>query len=570
MTRHEPPTPETDLQQWRQDQPDNYFECDAVLAGMLSHLLGPQSYKTQRPGLARFGAVAAKDLDHLIAVLDNSRNLPVLTPRGRFGERIEEVTYAPAYHEAGRIVRASGVLSAYAHPHSNLVAASLLYLAAHHGEAGHICAIACTIGLIKAIAGVGDDTLRDAYLKPLRDPDYDRGMHGAQYLTEIQGGSDVGSNTCQATRDDAGQWRLTGRKWFCSNVSANLALVTARATHAPGTKGLGLFVVPRHLPTGEMNSMYIDRLKDKLGTRSLATGEVTFDEALCYQLGEPERGFANVMKYAITTSRLFDCVLACGASRRAFIIASSFARHRRAFGQPIDTYPLVQQALLEIWTTSEAILAGTLHLAHLQDRLEEGQSDSQEKVFFRVMLGLLKVFTSTAATRCVLRAMECLGGNGTIHDFSVLPRLLQDCMVYENWEGTHNTLLMQGIHDLRHDDAVEMFFSYLRAMSSAVGPSLRGLDPASWPRLKDMQERLIRELRKSDGELSLFFRPFAAELAREYCCLALLLPDTSVFSPSDASAVDDRRRYYWTTRVPVSELPQASTDELRRLTRQRP
>jgi alkylation response protein AidB-like acyl-CoA dehydrogenase len=211
-------------------------------------------------------------------------------------------------------------MSVFGEPGSNLLALALFYLSSFNGEAGHNCPVACTAGVIKTLQYAGSDELKANYLPRLLDADYDRKLHGAQFLTEVQGGSDVGANACMATLADAkqNQWLINGEKWFCSNASADLALMTARPVDgASGTKGLGLFLVPRRLDDGSPNGIYIRRLKEKLGTKSMATAEIDFRDCMAYQIGEPGKGFQHAMDYIINTSRLYNAVGSAGAARRA-------------------------------------------------------------------------------------------------------------------------------------------------------------------------------------------------------------------------------------------------------------
>ncbi|MGD2077165.1 MAG: acyl-CoA dehydrogenase family protein, partial [Chloroflexota bacterium] len=297
------------LANWLAEQPENYFSRDVNLQRALEFYWGTERYREHAPLLNKAGAVMATDVDRLAAESAKDDNLPRLVRFNAQGERIEAVDFHPAHHQAGRLIYGSAMMTCYGEPANNTLALALFYLSAQNGEAGHNCAAACTAGLIKAMQAVGSEKLQKKYLPKLLDADYDRGYQGAQFLTEIQGGSDVGANNVQAKLLDprSGVWLLNGEKWFCSNVTAELALVTARVTgQGAGTRGLGLFLVPRTMDDGRLNGIYIQRLKDKLGTRSLATAELRFEDALAYQLGPTESGFKNVMAYVINTSRIYN------------------------------------------------------------------------------------------------------------------------------------------------------------------------------------------------------------------------------------------------------------------------
>ena len=200
---------------------------------------------------------------------------------------------------------------------------------------------------------------------------------------------------------------------------------------------------------GSPNGIYIRRLKDKLGTKSLATAEVDFKDAIAYQIGEPGRGFQHAMDFVINTSRLYNAVGSAGAARRAYLIAWTYAQHRRAFGSAIKDFPLTQETLAEMRVVTMAITSGSLYLAHLRDEIEAGRADEAGKQFFRLAVNLNKYRSSISATDVIRRGIEILGGNGAMENFSILPRLLRDSVIFEAWEGAHNTLIAQSARDIQ-------------------------------------------------------------------------------------------------------------------------
>lgn len=235
-----------------------------------------------------------------------------------------------------------------------------------------------------------------------------------------------------------------------------------------GTAGLGLFFVPRQLEGGEVNDFSIRRLKDKLGTRSMASAECDFNGAVAYHLGDVGQGFRNMMSHVINTSRLYNAVGCCSMARRAFVTAKTYAEHREAFGRTIGDYPLVRETLADMRAETETMLAATMHLAALQDRIDAGETTDREEQFFRMALNLNKSRTAKSAREVVVDGIEVLGGNGAIETFSVLPRLLRDSVVFENWEGTHNTLYMQVWRDMKRRGVHRGFFDVLDGMLTDV------------------------------------------------------------------------------------------------------
>ena len=513
-------------------QPDNFWRADAHARRVLRRRAGEERFREWEEGLDRFGAACAGPVNAAVVTSNLPHNLPRLERYSPFGERIEAIEFHPSYHDAGGAIYGSGVMSVLGEPGNNLRAFALFYLSAHNGEAGHNCPLACTAGVIRALRHVGDEALRGRYLPRLLSSDYDGLAHGAQFLTEVQGGSDVGANAVRAVRDAAsGAWRIHGEKWFCSNASFDLALVTARPDGAaPGTAGLGLFLLPRRLPDGTLNAYRIRRLKEKLGTRSMASGEIDFDGAAAWPVGPLEDGFENVMTYVINTSRVANAFGCCGNARRALLVAHAYARTRSAFGSEILAYPMTQETLADMRVECAAMLSGSLAIAECMDREELGRLDAAGRAFLRMALNLNKLRTALSAHEVIASGIEVLGGNGAIETFSVLPRLLRDNIVYENWEGTHNVLLLQVLRDCRRKALHEGFFAQLGAQAAG--------HPRLAAALKAARASFAQALAAGDAPASLLMRPLGSRLAWLQWACAMVEDGT------DAALVDhflDRR-----------------------------
>jgi acyl-CoA dehydrogenase len=512
------------LADWETAQPDNFFTVDLSLQRSLEYHWGEESYRRHARRLYDFGRVAATEVDPLARLVNRDEHLPRLERFNGRGERIEGVIFHPDHHQIGRLIYGSGLMSVYEQPGHNLLAMALFYLSSQNGEAGHNCPVACTAGLIKALQNVASAELRERYLPGLLDSDYDRHYNGAQFLTEVQGGSDVGANAMVASPLDAaeGTWLLNGEKWFCSNVTGHLALVTARVPdQGDGTRGLGLFLVPRHLPDGRLNGCYINRLKDKLGTRSMASGELEFRDALAYQVGPADQGFKNVMTYVINTSRVYNAIGVAGNARRAYLTAVTYAQHRRAFGQEIIRFPLVQDQLANMRADTVAMLSGTLQIISLQDELELGHVNPSAEGFLRMAINLNKYRSAVLAHEVINRAIEILGGNGAIETFSVLPRLLRDNVVYENWEGTHNVLLAQVQRDMRRYQVHQPFLLAVRAMLERL--AAEELRREALEQIEQITAEIDEVLAMDELTAAIYFRPLMDRLTDLYyaACLAV-------------------------------------------------
>ncbi len=460
-------TGRANMRAWEESKPKNFFLADSHLQALLQYYLG-DALAQYRSQLETLGEQAATVIDENAKVEDLIGNHPRLERYNNIGERQEAILFHPNHHINGRMVWGSGIMALQAQAGQTVVQMGLYYLLCHNGEMGHLCSLACTSGLVRALQQAADETVRARFLPPLLERDYDKMQHGAQFLTEVQGGSDVGANSVVATDAGDGTWRISGEKWFCSNINAEQFLVTARASDASGTKGLGLFVVPRALPDGSTNRFFIRRLKDKLGTRTLASAELDFEDALAYPVGAIENGFKTVVELVLNTSRLMNAVACAGIMQRAYYEAAHYACTREAFGQAIANYPLVQEAIADLRTEAAAATSSSFYLAHLLDNIETGKADPDDHALYRLLVNVNKYLTSIRGTEMVHRAIEVLGGNGAIETFSILPRLYRDMVVLESWEGTHNVLALQVLRDIARFGLHEAFFRRMRTMLAQV------------------------------------------------------------------------------------------------------
>jgi len=504
------PSSQETFKWWAECQPINFYDSDEGLIRSLEfYCHDAERLLTYQDRLSRFGASAATVLNEAAQTSNLAENLPILQSAG--GELNDEVLYGVPYHVIGSQLYATGVMQLFAEPIDHVLAMAFLHLLSLNGEAGHACPFACTAGVIKALSALGTDEQKQQYLPRLLDPDYTRLYHAAQYLTENQGGSDVGSNRTIAERHPVhdGDWLLTGEKSFCTNVTAPIAVLTARPKGArDGTSGLGLFLLRQRHVDGTLNGIQIVRLKEKLGTQSIATAEIRLNGAVAESLGPVDGGFKNMMRYVINTSRLCNCFFASGAARRAFITADLYATHRTAFGKRIKEFPLVNQTLALMKAKSTGILAASLCLARMLDDVESGLEDEERnQLLFRVLLNVSKYRSSVLARETVLAGIECLGGNGTIETFSVLPRLLRDCIVYETWEGPHNVLMARLYRDLRKASALNQAFMCLQKVFKNVeATELADVCHSALRRVETLRVEIEKELNGSDVEPSWAFR----------------------------------------------------------------
>ncbi len=482
-----------DLAAWRADAERVAFTPDPVLRSLVASTVTDGARRRELEARAEsFASALGRDIAPAVARYEQRGHGPELTRWDGIGRRVERVDFDGAYHEAGARVWASGLVRDSGTPGRAFEQATLLYLLSLEGEAGHACPAVCTIGMARALRRRADAGVRARFLPALLD-----GARASQFLTEVQGGSDVGANATRADLVADGTYRIWGEKWFCSVADADQFLVAARVGDE-GTRGLGCFTVPR-LVDGAPNGFSIRRLKDKLGTRGMASGEIDFEGAVAYPIGPVAEGFKTAAGVVLNTSRWLTAVGAAGMMRRAVVEARTYARHRRAFGTAIESFPLVRRTLASM--TCEW-MAG-LHLAwmvtELEDAIDDERAGDEQIAFHRFLVNVAKYATSSAATRVVRDGIEVLGGNGTIEDFSVLPRLYRDAIVYESWEGTHNVIAQQVLRDcarLGLLDVVAARLEHVTEAKAVLHDTHRALDEPDWGALHFRRglDRLARVL----------------------------------------------------------------------------
>lgn len=526
---------------WRECQPNTFYKSDDELArSLMFYCRDKEKLAEYQDRLIQFGAEAASILNEAAEISNQPENLPTLSEG-----HDEPVRYHQSYHEIGMRLYRTGVMKLFSRPSHNVLGMGFLHLLSMNGESGHACPFACTAGVIKVLSAVGSPDQQKRYLPHLLETDYRKVYHGAQYLTESHGGSDVGANRTIAEKDAGSEnsWFITGEKWFCSNVTAHLAVLTARPLGAPeGTRGLGLFLLLQRSQTGKANGIEIIRLKDKLGTKSLATAEIVLKRAGAEALGPIDRGFQNMMRHVIDTSRLSNCMFASGAARRACLTANLFVDHRMAFGKRVGEFPLVHHTLEFMKAKSLAIMSGCFCLTRMLDDLESDSGDRVSARLYRTLLNLSKYRTSVMAREIVLAGIECLGGNGTIESFSIMPRLLRDCVIYESWEGPHNVLIAQTFRDFRKDSLVDCAFSYLESTFAAIGASeISDVTAGAIDLLKALRIQMTKELDGDADEPSWRFRSAAGTFGNLFflsqMCATAEWEKQSDLKPKNANAI---------------------------------
>jgi alkylation response protein AidB-like acyl-CoA dehydrogenase len=421
----------------------DFYASDRSLRALLGLYLPPRELAHIEPHLTKLGRLVGDRLDDLAREAD--RTPPRLEPRNRQGEDRQGIVKAPAYVAMERLAFGELALAALSHRPAlgwdkPLPAASkyaLTYLFAQ-SEFGLLCPVNMTDSLTRTIRRFADEALLARYLPGLLADDPEEQLQGAMFMTERLAGSDVGATATRAERY-GDRWRLRGDKWFCSNADADLALVLARPEGAPaGTAGLGLFLMPRLLPSGEPNRYRIVRLKEKLGTRAMASGEIALEGAEAWLVGELNQGFKQ-MTEMVNQSRLSNGVRSAGMMRRAVHEALTVALGRRAFGQRLIELPLVRRQLIKMILPAEEALSVALFTADCLDRADAGEPEAQ--TLRRILTPLVKLRACRDARKVTGDAMEMRGGNGYIEEW-IEPRLLRETHLGSIWEGTSNIIAL--------------------------------------------------------------------------------------------------------------------------------
>ena len=400
---------------------------------------------------------------------DANRYEPRLVTHDRYGHRVDEVEFHPAWHRLMEVAVGEGLAAAPwadRRPGAHVARAAGLYVWSQV-EAGHSCPVSMTYAVVPALrhapdlAAAHEPLLTSRSYDPgLRAPLTKRGLLAGMGMTEKQGGSDVRANTTTATPAGDGTYRLRGHKWFTSAPMCDLFLVLAQAP-----AGLSCFLVPRVLPDGNRNTFRIQRLKDKLGNRSNASSEPEFDDTVAWLVGNEGQGVRTIIDMVAMTR--LDCVTGSASGMRAAVVqAVHHSRHRRAFGRVLADQPLMGNVLADLALESEAATTLAMRLA--------GAVDRGEGAVARLAIAIGKYWVCKRQPAVVGEALECLGGNGYVEE-SGLPRLYRDAPLNSIWEGSGNVQALDVLRTLRREP--ESRDAYLAEVRTAAGADRR-LDTA--------------------------------------------------------------------------------------------
>jgi acyl-CoA dehydrogenase len=482
----------------------SWLSTEAALVRILGRQLGATAWEKALPRLQRMGDQAANEGCAWAAEAD--RNPPKLVTHDRTGERIDAIDYHHSYRQLQQLGYGGGIVAASYDPAlaaergeaPRALTFGLGYLFAQ-AEAGMYCPVCMTDGAATLLHQFATPELKARFIPRLGTTNMDQLFTGAMFLTEKQGGSDVGQITTEAkggggTPGEAVQ--LFGDKWFCSNVDADVIMILARPEGAlAGTRGLGLYVLPRQLENGQRNAYRVNRLKEKLGERSFPSGEVTLDGAIAYLLGGPGQGF-HQMAEMLNLSRLYNALASVAVMRRAVVEAIEWAEQRVAFGKRVIEHPLMAETLMDMACEQRLALNWAFRGVGLMDRLDSGRATAEERRTLRLLTPLLKYVLGKQAVSVVSEGVEALGGNGYIEDWP-LARVLRDAQVLPIWEGTTNILVLDTFRALRKEGGHQALFAEL---ARGISQSPADLQPRFTQMLAELEAALGELLNDPLGE----------------------------------------------------------------------
>jgi putative acyl-CoA dehydrogenase len=469
---------------------------------------------------AEAGSARVMELGHLA-----NRNLPVLKSHDRFGHRIDEVEFHPAWHELMTLGMAHELHALpWNEPRTGAhVARSALMFMLMQAECGVGCPLSMTLAAVPVLrhqpelAAEWEPRLRATAYDPRPIPAAEKtAVTLGMAMTEKQGGSDVRANSTRAVAIErggaGGEYLLTGHKWFCSAPMCDGFL-----TLAYSTGGLSCFLVPRRLPYGSRNRVFIQRLKDKLGNRSNASSEIEYHDTWARMVGEEGRGVPTIIEMVHHT-RLDVATCSAALMRQSLAQAAHHAAHRSAFQRRLIDQPLMQNVLADLVLESEAATMMVLRLARAFD---EALRDPAKRPFARIATAVAKFWVSKRAPDFVFEAMECHGGNGYVEE-SILPRLYREAPLSSIWEGCGNVISLDVLRAIaKQPEALEAFLDEVdlaaggdRRLDSAVA-ALRDL--LGKPSELELQGRRLAERMALVLEGALMVRHATPEMSDAFC-----------------------------------------------------
>ncbi len=457
----------------------NFYTSDKNLQRILKNSLEPDFFAFADKELTLFGKKCANEIDQR-AVHTDREGQPKLIKYNRSGDDVSEIWVNEGYLKTVEETYKTGIVG-YVHKEIPALKRQGNYLYSYaqgyllsQAEIGFYCPVTLTMATAFLFDHYADESLKKRFLPHVISTGELPLYEGATFLSERQGGSDVGANVVQAVKS-GDHYKLYGEKYFGSNSGmCGVTTVLARIEGAKeGAKGLTLFAVPWQKEDGTLNGITIRRLKDKLGVRAVPSAEVEFDGADAYVIGDPSKGIYYMME-ALNLSRVCNAVASIGIMRRAYTEAKNYATDREAFGKKLIEYPMVQDTLTKLAVKQEIETSAIFKIISLFDKVMKVQSKAtkEEILLNRLLIAVFKKETADQSIHFSHEAIEMLGGNGYMEDF-VTPRLLRDAQVLTVWEGPANILGLEALRLISKYNAHKLFIADIKRSLQALPESLK-------------------------------------------------------------------------------------------------
>jgi alkylation response protein AidB-like acyl-CoA dehydrogenase len=523
----------------------NQYEDDRVLRSYLARVFPADVLTEIEPSLIEMGRLAGAELYQL--QLADRLNEPQLTQWDAWGNRVDQIELTPLWKVAERIAVEHGVVAtAYERKHGSLSRVhqcALAYLFTPSTDI-YSCPLAMTDGAARTLLASGNQTLIDRAVPHLTTREPAQFWTAGQWMTELTGGSDVGSSETIAKQESDSEFRLYGRKWFTSAVASQVALTLARPEgNAPGGRGLALFYIETRDENGRPRNIEINRLKDKLGTRKVPTAELTLNGTPAQLVMGTTDGVRNITPL-LNITRLWNGISAVSLMRRGVALAFDYAEKRVAFGSPLAEKALHMDTLLGVQAEAEAAFQLAFYVAELTGRSEASEINEDDAWLLRLLTPVMKLTTAKQAVVVASEVLESFGGAGYVEDTG-LPVLLRDSQVLPIWEGTTNVLALDTLRAIGAGESIApLVAATTRMFESLHDPALVDLSRAVTAGL-DHAASWLREAQAGDRSvLEAGARRFALTLGRAIE-LALLIRQAqwSQDHEQDNQAAESARRF---------------------------
>ena len=491
----------------------NLYAADDVLRRYLRNTLPADMLSRIEPELNDLGELAGGDLHR--ASIEQRRDEPRLDQWDAWGRRVDHIELSPLWKRAARITAEKGIIAtAYERKdgaHSRVHQFALVYLI---DSAWHVysCPLAMTDGAARTLIASKNQALIDRAVPRLTSRDPDQAWTSGQWMTERTGGSDVA--ICETVAKQSGdEWRLHGTKWFSSATTSQMALTLGRPEgNPPGGSGLALFYVEVRRPDGSMNSILVNRLKEKLGTRMVPTAELTLDGTLAVPVIGLNGGIKNITPM-LSITRTWNAIGAIGGMRYGLALAKDYAKRRVAFGAPLSEKPLHIDTLAALEAEYEGAFLLTFRAVELLGKDEAGELGEHEAALLRLLTPIVKLTTAKQAVALASEVLESFGGAGYIEDTG-LPRLLRDAQVLPIWEGTTNVLSLDLLRALAKLGSLEPIAREVHAAVEGADVSLKVPAEAAVRAVEHAQAWLMKTMEGGPQAVEAGARRLAMTLGR--------------------------------------------------------